>query len=295
MYANASITGVALRVNWQDVEPSANQFNWQMIDDVFTQAAASHKFVVLCLVPGFETPSWALQGVATATFARQYGPRVGEMEDLPMPWDQTYLSRWFAFLQAVADRYGSNPGFRMISADGPTSVSEEMTLPRTASDIARWISLGYTPDKYMSAWGTVFQEYAQIFPRQYISLSLGHGLPVGNNGTRDNSQDRATPQSIIAEGLQYKDRFVLQENALRDYGYDTWGYGLVSSNSGNVVTGFEVGAVNQGDIADPVQALSAALQNGLAAHVDFLEVYTFDVVNPAMQGVLQATQAQLPH
>jgi hypothetical protein len=48
-----------------------------------------------------------------------------------------------------------------------------------------------------------------------------------------------------------------------------------------------------GTVRDEVAALQAALNRGLAAHVDFLEVYEADVVNPAMQAVLQATQVAL--
>ena len=124
---------------------------------MFVRAAASHKFVVLILVPGFGTPAWALQGVDTAAFARQYGPGSGQLGDLPLPWDRTYLSRWFAFLHEVATRYGNNPQFRMISAAGPTSVSVEMSLPNRGSDIKRWTGLVYTPNRYEYAWKTVFE------------------------------------------------------------------------------------------------------------------------------------------
>ena len=301
VFDDPSIAGVAPRVNWKDLEPSADQFNWQVTDQVFAQAAASHKFVVLTVVPGFGTPAWALQGVATATFARQYGPEAGQVGALPMPWDQTYLSRWFAFLQAVADRYGTSPEFRMIAAAGPTSVSEEMSLPDDGSDIHRWIALGYTPDKYAGAWRAVFQAYLRIFPSQYVSLALYPGLAISNNRTRDASQRSATTQSIVAAGLQYKDRFALQGNGLVASSNGDNVYDVVSANRGNVVTGFELttsATINpgrEGDAASPVHALALALQHGLAAHVDFLEVYQADVMNPATQSVLQTTEAELPH
>ena len=301
VFDDPSIAGVAPRVNWKDLEPSADQFNWQITDQVFAQATASHKFVVLILVPGFDTPAWAMQGVASATFVRQYGQGAGVAGDLPMPWDQTYLSRWFAFLQAVANRYGTSPAFRMIAAAGPTSVSVEMSLPNSDSEIAQWISLGYTPDRYVGAWKSVFGSYARIFPRQYTSLALYPGLPVANSGRRDPSPRTATPQGIVTAGLQYQDRFALQTSGLTGTSNGTDLYDLVSSNSGKIVTGFQLttSATNSpgqmGDPASPVHALALSLQRGLAAHVDYLEVYEADVVNPSMQGVLQATQAELPH
>lgn len=126
-------------------------------------------------------------------------------------------------------------------------------------------------------------------------------FPVGNNGTRDASQRTATPQSILAEGLQYKDRFALQTSGLTGSRNGGDLYDLVSSNGGNIVTGFQlttsatISPGQMGDAASPVHALVLSLQLGVAAHVDFLEVYEADVVNPVMQGVLQATQTQLPH
>lgn len=301
VYTNASISGVAPRVDWQEMEPSAGDFDWQITDQVFAQAAASHKFVVLILVPGFDTPTWALPGVATATFARQYGPGAGQVGALPLPWDQTYLTRWFAFLQAVADRYGNDPAFRMIAAAGPTSVSVEMSLPNGTADLARWMTLGYTPDRYVVAWQTVFQAYARIFPRQYISLALYPGLPLGTSGTRDASQTTATPPRVLAAGLAYRAGFALQTSGLAGARTGSDLYNLVRTNGGTVVTGFQLttSATNDpgqmGDAASPLHALALTLQLGVAAHVDFLEVYEADVVNPVMQGLLQTTAATLPH
>ncbi len=299
VFENSSIAGVAPRINWKDVEPNVNQFNWQIIDQVFTQATASGKFVVLTVVPGFGTPGWALQGVTTAAFAHQYGPGTGQVGTLPMPWDQVYLSRWFAFLQQVADRYESNPAFRMISADGPTSVSEEMSLPDVGSDIKQWMALGYTPDKYAAAWKETFQSYARIFQKQFISLALYPGLAIGHDGSRDITQRATTVQQIVAAGLQYKERFALQGNGLVAASSGDNVYDLVRSNSGGLATGFELTTSattnpgREGDAGSPVHALTLALQRGLQAHVNFLEIYQADIINPAMQEVLGTTLTQL--
>lgn len=301
VFSNALIGGVAPRINWKDLEPSAGQFHWQVIDQVFAQAAASDKFVVLILVPGFGTPAWALQGVATATFARQYGLGAGNAAALPLPWDQTYLSRWFTFLQAVADRYGTNPAFRMISAAGPTSVSVEMSLPNGPADVSRWVALGYTPARYETAWKAAFEAYERIFPAQFISLALYPGLAIGNTGRPDASQRTATPASIVAEGLRDKAVFALQTSGLTGARSGSEGYDQVSSSSALIVTGFQLSTSatknpgQMGDAASPVHALTLTFARGVAAHVDFLEVYEADVLNPAMQGVLRATLAQLPH
>jgi len=300
VFTDSFIAGVELRANWQDVEPQPNQFNWQFIDQTFAEAAASSKFVILTLVPGFGTPSWALQSpVVTAPFPRQYGPGQGQVGSLPVPWDHAYLSRWFTFLQQVADRYGSNPAFRMISAAGPTSVSSEMSLPNRSEDIAQWVTLGYTPALYEGAWGMVFQAYASLFPRQFFSLSLYPGLRIGDRRRPDAAQSTMTPQAIVNEGMQYKSSFALQTSGLTGAKNGTDLYNIVSSSSGAIVTGFQLttSATNfpaqMGDAASPVGALGLTLQEGLAAHVNFLEVYEADVVNPAMAALLEQTAVQL--
>jgi len=302
VFDDSFVAGVELRAYWQDVEPQPNQFNWQFIDQVFAPAVASGKFVILTLVPGFGTPSWALQSpVVMASFPRQYGPGQGQVGPLPVPWDHAYLSRWFTFLQQVADRYGKNPAFRMISAAGPTSVSSEMSLPNRSEDVAQWVTLGYTPALYEGAWNTVFQAYASLFPRQYFSLSLYPGLRIGDRRRPDAAQSTKTPQVIVTEGLHYTNSFALQTSGLTGAKNGTSLYNIVSSNSGTIVTGFQLttSATNfpaqMGDPGSPVGALGLSLREGLAAHVDFLEVYEADVVNPAMEALLEQTAAQLRH
>jgi hypothetical protein len=91
-----------------------------MTDNVFRQAGAS-KFVVLCFVPGIETPQWALDRIPAGSkqnFCIPYGLKsdVGTQITLPEPWDETYLNLWYDFLKAVSQRYADNPRFLMIAA-----------------------------------------------------------------------------------------------------------------------------------------------------------------------------------
>ena len=158
--------------------PRKANFVWAKLDTVFDNAEKNNKWVELVLIPGFGTPAWALQGVQTATFSVIYGPGKGENLLLPLPWDQTYLDRWFAFLKAVSARYQNRPSFIKIAADGPTSVTAEMSLPNAPADLCTWIKVGYTSDRLIGAWKQVFANYAQIFPRQYFSLALYPPLPI---------------------------------------------------------------------------------------------------------------------
>jgi hypothetical protein len=134
-YTNPNVAGLTFRTSWVDIEPAKGNFVWAKLDSVFNNAEINSKWVELVLIPGFGTPAWALQGVQTATFSVIYGPGKGEHLLLPLPWDQTYLNRWFAFLKAVRVRYQNRRSFIKITADGPTSVTAEMSLPNAPADL----------------------------------------------------------------------------------------------------------------------------------------------------------------
>jgi hypothetical protein len=304
-YANPNIAGLTFRTTWADVEPAEGNFVWTKLDTVFDNSEKNSKWVELVLIPGFGTPTWALQGVQTATFNVKYGPGKGEQLALPLPWDQTYLDRWFAFLKAVSARYENRPTFIKIAADGPTSVTAEMSLPNEPADLCTWIQVGYSSDRLIGAWQQVFAEYAQIFPRQYFSLALYPPPPIvsttrcqnGNTTGTDHSESQRVRAVIVGLGADnYPKQFVLQTNGLTAAKEDTsnlGGYDLVKSYSGKIVIGFQLTTsamlhpTNMGD-PDGATALEKSLQKGLDAHAQFLEVYEPDVLSLAAQNVLAA-------
>jgi len=318
LFSDSSISGVDLAIGWQDLEPSDGEapggtpttVNWGVLDCLFDEAAKASppKFVVLTLEPGFDTPSWALPSGAWFMSSFAYHSQK-TARPLPEPWDQTYLDEWFTFLAQVKTRYEPVPGFRMIAAAGPTSVSSEMSLPdlkggktcvtdpgdykkcdvgasATApwpgaapwlssydgSDIKMFEALGYTPALLVSAWTSVFYTYTHDFADQYVSLALWQGLPIGSTSKGDRAQYTATPLQVIQAGSQYPSQFVLQANGLGPMSGQQPPGAFVAANCGTVVTGFQTKAPEQEPVADLPGALSAAEQAG----VDFAELYEPD-------------------
>lgn len=305
-YTNPNISGVAPRISWNAIEPEQDQYQWQMLDDIFQKATANKKKVVIIPVAGFDTPQWALQGVQTAQFDRKYGKDAGEAGILPIPWDQVYLNRWFDFLSQIAKRYGDNQAFVMIGASGPTSVSAEMSLPNSDQDIQYWISLGYTPSKYENAWKQTFAEYARIFPHQHFALALYPGLPINDQGQVDQSASTATRQAIIDLGAStYPNQFSLQTSGLNGSKQSTGGgYDIVLNDNGKIATGFQMStsATNKpakmGDASNSINALKLSVDKGISPNssgetVSYLEIYETDIDNPDMQSVLQYGQQLL--
>jgi hypothetical protein len=309
-YANPNISGLTFRTSWEDVEPTQGNFTWAKLDTVFDSAERNSKWVELVLIPGFGTPAWALQGVKAANFSVIYGPGKGESLPLPLPWDQTYLNRWFAFLKAVSARYGNRPSFLKIAADGPTSVTAEMSLPNAPADLCTWIKVGYTSDRLIGAWRQVFADYAQIFPRQYFSIALYPPLPITSatrcegsnpNGAVHSESQRVTALLVALGADNYPKQFVLQENgmtAAKDNTATVGAYDVVKSNGGKVVIGFQLvtsAILHPTDMGDPdgPTALQESLQRGVDANAQFLEVWEPDVLSPAAQKVLAAIASKL--
>ena len=303
------VSGVALAMRWDTLEPAPNTFDWSALDCVFAQADSHHKFVTLAVTPGFESPSWVLElpGVQTQTFKFAYFTDNAPPRPLPLPWNEQYLHAWFTFLGALSDRYANNPDLRLIGVGGPTSVSTEMSLPgrRTGdtalpasahgSDIAEWIALGYTPAKYVKAWTESFDHYHQLFPHQHLGLALYPALPIGNNGAEDTHAAVTTMTSVIDAGMRYKEQFDLQENGIRGGAAQPSDpeYSAVRNHCGEIVTGLQN---SKSATIDPAYQgpLNNALDHVLAAGVDFWEVYVSDVDNPSMTDVLKRASSQLP-
>lgn len=299
-YTNPNTSGVTFRTSWADLEPEEGKFDFNKIDQVFDNAEKNGKWVELILIPGFGTPSWAMQGVLSGTFPIPYGPGNGMSLPLPAPWDQTYLSRWFTFLKAVEDRYAGRTSFRKIAAAGPTSVSAEMALPESRNDIAQWKKMGYTSQKYIDAWKQTFSRYSSMFPRQYFSLALHPALPIP-----DSSQKTYVREQIISLGLRYPRQFALQADGLNSNGADEkYGYRAIIDHNGQVVTGFMMStsatlrSQKMGTSSNPVSDLHISIDTGLVPNsqnqtIKYLEIYEPDIVNPSMQEVLREAREKL--
>jgi hypothetical protein len=73
-YSNPNTSGITFRTSWADVESEDGKFDFSKIDIVFANAEKNGKWVELILIPGFGTPSWAMQGVQNGMFTIPYGP-----------------------------------------------------------------------------------------------------------------------------------------------------------------------------------------------------------------------------
>jgi len=301
---NPFVSGVAVQINWRDIEPVQGKPDWSQLDALFAAAISSKKWVQLDIFPGFFSPEWALEGAKTDLFNIPYGPGHGTVAKLPMPWDRVYLSRWFTFVRQVGERYGRSPAFRMIAAAGPTSVSEEMTLPANSPPaIRKWLSDGYTPAKYLGAWEEAFHVYADTFPNQCVSLAAPN-LPILEQGRFDRPAHLQAKHEVVDRAMRvFGRRLAIQSNDLHAGHAQVEapdGTDFINSYSGRIITGFEMRGGSQGPVpskvmgaeGNPPLALRRSIDKGMAAnsagrHVNYLEIYEGDVLSADMQPVLE--------
>ncbi|HZQ98375.1 MAG TPA: hypothetical protein VFC93_06130 [Chloroflexota bacterium] len=293
---NPSVDGIVVRTFWPDVQPSNGQFRWDFLDGQ-VQAAESHgKKAVLIVLSGASTPDWALEGVQSADFISKYGFSRGDQLRLPLPWDQTYLGRWFGFVKALGQRYDQRPAVVLSQATGPTSISAEMSLPNDDASVAQWRTLGYTPEKFLGAWDQTLRTYVEAFPHTQVGLILYPGLPIPDR----TASDKTRQDAVALATDKYGSRVALQTSGLsaRKEEQPRLGYQLLKQNAARTTVGFEMGtsATERPDRMgnpDPVKALRNSIDFGLAAGAQYLIVYEKDVVNPAMQDTLRYAHTAL--
>jgi hypothetical protein len=297
---NPFISGVSAQIDWRDIEPVQGQLDWSRLDELFAAAESGKKWVHLLIFPGYFAPAWAKEGAEADMFPIQYGPGAGTIEKLPMPWNKVYLTRWFAFLKQLSDRYGSSPAFRMIGAAGPTSVSTEMTLPNNPQDHRKWLDHSYTVEKYLGAWQEVFRVYAAYFPNQCVSLTAP-GLPILGPGTQDPDERKRARVAIVDQAFGILGRRLALEGDDLHAGYVRAGgpdlTGFLNSYSGRIITGLEMrcpaerGSLAMGAEGNPPLALRMSINKGMqlntaGQHINYLGIYAKDVVADEMQPVL---------
>jgi PKD repeat protein len=307
---NANIDGLVVRADWSFLESAEGKsnsadanYNWSYLDTEINAAVSAGKKVALSVTAGIRTPSWVYHDGAQAF----HFTLNGTPEQIPVPWDPVFLTKWETFVTALGQRYDSNPAITRVDLTGINTNTTENFLPHTATDVTNWQAIGYTRTKLETAWESIADTWAHAFAGKQISLAIvPNGFPTidgnGNVFHTTTGGDNQTVTDLINLGVnRYAGQFVVQNNGLSD----TWSSATLVGLANEVSTGFQMlcqvtgdGSyrVNGGKAIKPVTALQNALDKGLAAHAHFLEIYQDDANNAAfqgVQGVLAEAQAAL--
>ena len=299
--SNRYIDGIVLRYAWNSLEPSDGVFNWATVDSQIAQVKAYGKKVSIGVLPGFESPSWLYQEHAQKfnfIWDKNRDVPICSVQTIPVPWDPVFVSKWKTFIQALGQRYNSNPTVANVKITGINSESEEHTLPLSVNapinggqctsynDVANWIKIGYTRTKVEDAWQQFAQTFHLFFPAKSITAQLAPGAfpPIDQNGRlMAGKADQQLTLDLLNRGIaDYPSQFAGQNNGLSA----SWIWSDLIKVSSQIVTGYQTVSPMGSNLQ---RTLNLAVQGG----AEFVELYPVDVLAPAEQPVLAWAHGQL--
>eukprot|EP00051_Salpingoeca_urceolata_P006455 m.85299 g.85299 ORF g.85299 m.85299 type:complete len:375 (+) comp14840_c0_seq2:132-1256(+) len=304
------VQGVYVRVNWDQVQPTKmGPYNWTKIDMTVAHAKAAGHQVTIGVAPGSSSPHWLYEdGVPhfSMTWNFSWGPPRCTEVNVPLFWDPKFLEAYTAFLAALAVRYDAAPTVVGIKVTGVDAETMETVIPTKViygcgkqpdDPIAKWIAVGYTPEKILLAWSTILEAYSAAF--QHTSLVLMTG-PWPFPGI--DAQGKRTPQPDynLTRTIQqmFTDKIGPDRCAIQNNGLSVW-YHYAPPNIPN---GTEQGAQALWYITgDPtcrmmshhkpcgeVWVMNKTLQNAILYQDKYVEIYLVDILNPKFAGLLTA-------
>lgn len=176
-----SVDGLAYRVLWSSLEPSAGSYDWTALDAAFAIVRQQGKKITIHVGPSaVGLPGWlGSQGMVSYTYTGPQGLRTD-----PVPWDDVYLSRYREFVAALGAHVQATGNMDLIeSVSDPVPVPEMTIVGCQNGQLTGGIA--YSRSQYLAAWQTTISAYASAFPgiRLFVSAPVGFiCLNDGNEG-----------------------------------------------------------------------------------------------------------------
>jgi hypothetical protein len=196
-WKDPNITGVLLRVQWRDFEPTLGNYDWSYIDYGIQLCESTGKFAQLSINFG-DAPSW-IYGLGAEAW---HPTGTNDNRVMPMPWDPIFQQRAVAVIQAFGARYDH---IRVV--EGVTMWVGGRNIEAFFAQSRRndgQLDAAGGPQIWIAAAETLIDEYAAAFPHTRIFLATG---------VADHDENATT---IVARHLlsNYPSRSGLQSNAL---------------------------------------------------------------------------------
>jgi hypothetical protein len=246
-----------------------------MIDAARVAAEQAGGKLSISVTPGVHTPSWVYAaGAAAFSFVwdQPYGPPIGSLEQMPIPWDPTYLAKWAAFVTALAGKYGNDQLIDHVVATGVNSKTQETFLPSapqpmpidggvawSLNDRANWLAAGYSDGLMEDTYKKVLAMWVGAFPStKFAGMFVRWGFPL-------NPPDLSI--TLMADAVAgYPNSYIAMNNGLSA----NWVWPAVAELAGKCEIAFQT----RGPLGGSV---SGALSAAQAAGAGFVEVYPGDV------------------
>jgi hypothetical protein len=307
--ASPNIAGIAIRVGWSKLQPSAQEPLFAVIDEQILLARKYNKKVSLSIEAGVETPGWVYNlGARPFTIVRDEsaGDLFCQPARLPIPWDPVYLDSWKALITAAGRRYNRSSVLTHVKVTGISGVGPQVALPhqpsralsspvkscRTSDESSAWADVGYSSARITQAWREILDLFSQTFTSHRLAMVVdAQGFPA--LGARNSSQSEGAydtdlvPELIklAMEGRQA--RMQLQSNDLTN----TSPYLFPLRFSDETILGYQMRwavssdrgvRMNGGNADSPVAIFDGTVRRGVSARARYLEVQLADVQNPQL-------------
>jgi hypothetical protein len=302
VYDQDDVTGVAVRVGWETLNPTERVYDWSFVDGEIANAAAAGKKVSIYIASGL--PAWvAALGVQTFTYIDQ-NPNHGTYGDpitIAVPYDPIYLAKWTRFVRAFGARYAANPTIAYVRG-----ASESMTngwgMPITDADGNTWAAYGYTPEIEIAALERVLDTFMTAMPTTAEWIEVG---PIKFEPEISGNPETYVAEQLVAYGdSRYASRFGVWREDLSGCTEapptsPTWEilWEHPGKNGAQMLWNVQDGPdrMNKCGITpnDKPTVLRAAIENALAYGMPYVEVYQVDVLDAELAGVIRNAHDRL--
>ena len=278
-WTNPSLDGMRIRPDWSEIQPSSSTFQWSTIDAVLNLGTLHGKTIGMSVAAGIPTPQWVYDAGAT-----RYQLQDGSGLSMPIPWDATFQTKWFAFVRAMGQRYDANPalGYIVISGLGQYV---ETGLAKTSADVAALTALGGTT-AWVGAAKQIIASYAEAFPTTPFFITAA--TPFYNE------DGESALQQVIDWGVAtYPGRFGIMNASLNADSTTVYYPNLaVYTYHTTQPVGFQLLCAEE-DHGRLGGTLSQALTQGVLLGGKFIEIYQQDADKSSNQTMLATQGAAL--
>ena len=271
--AKPFVKGILVRVTWDLMEPTDDNYNWSLIDGQIAAANYYNKKISLGVGCGIHIPQWVF-----SAGAQRLVSSVPFADTLAVPWDLTFLNKWTDFITAFGNRYQNDTTIQLIYMTASTGNGFEMQLPFVTTPTLT--SVGYTDTQMISSWKTIINAFNIAFPNHYLTNDFH---PVnGSNAIADSVYNYAV--STIGKRYGASGWWWTQHNTIV---YPSQ-YAILQNSAVNCIfTGIQMAYSGTKDTAVfGAGGMPAALQLAIDNDVYYWEIWNQDILNPEFEELL---------
>jgi hypothetical protein len=298
------VDGISLRQDWSALEPTEGTYDFTYLDSAVAASAAAGKQVLLRINTQLAKPAWVTTAIQNAGGSFFTYLNNGVPTTIPVFWDPTFLAKKTDMIAALGAHFANNPAVTIVSASFANASGEDWKVPDTVTQVAQWLSLGYTSQKMINAGATIINATMAAFPNQYVTLAVGGDEHWGLGANLDPTADYVARNAILNAQASWPGRLIVQKNDLSTFiplfpGTGTF-YQMLSDFPPNVAGqmtywcfGDTTYKVNNGVAILPDVALTLSVNNGASYAEKYIEIYQVDIAN--LPAVISYAHSTLTH